>query len=110
MPRTGRTAVEPFETLVGTPTLSSVTGFGCAPDEDATEAAIMAWAIDGDFDGLWWREDYDPSALSAPRGCIFPSRLASWSASPAAPRDLDEDEALAGMPATRFAGADVPAP
>lgn len=44
----------------------------------AQDAAVMAWAEDAGFDGTWWRETYLPQALSAPRGCIFQSRLPSW--------------------------------
>lgn len=31
-----------------------------------------------DLDGVWWADRYDPSALSAPRGVIVPSKIALW--------------------------------
>jgi hypothetical protein len=31
-----------------------------------------------DLDGVWWDDDLDESRLSAPRGVIVPSRIASW--------------------------------
>jgi hypothetical protein len=34
------------------------------------------------LDGVWWAEDYDPSALSAPRGAIFTGRVSALKAQP----------------------------
>lgn len=32
----------------------------------------------GCCDGVWWEDEHDPWALSAPRGVIFPERLPAW--------------------------------
>jgi hypothetical protein len=31
-----------------------------------------------ELDGVWWKDAYDPAALSAPRGLILPERLPDW--------------------------------
>jgi hypothetical protein len=33
---------------------------------------------EGRYDGLWWHEDLDVFALSAPRGVIVPSKIKQW--------------------------------
>jgi hypothetical protein len=58
----------------------------CALDDLAT-----VWAQAHDLDGVWWEDAYDPDALSAPRGVIFPHRLDKVDfvpVSPAASRKL----------------------
>jgi hypothetical protein len=42
----------------------------------------------GDVDGVWWNEKLQPDAYSAPRGVIFGSRLADWTAHAADLSDL----------------------
>ncbi len=39
------------------------------------------WAEDAGYDGIWWDDDLDVAALSAPRGVLFPHALADvvWS-------------------------------
>lgn len=56
---------------------------------------LTVWVEDTtDLDGVWWKERLDVSSLSAPRGVIIPSKVASWKAEPAdwaeAP-DRDDD-------------------
>lgn len=53
--------------------------FACVRDIAATVLARgQSSPLLADVDGLWWDEDLDPDRLSAPRGCIFPHRLALW--------------------------------
>ncbi len=40
-----------------------------------------------EIDGLWWEEQHDPNAFSAPRGVIFTHQLSSWKCF-ACPRDV----------------------
>lgn len=48
---------------------------------DVVSIAALAWLeSETDLDGAWWNEVLDPIRLSAPRGVIFRSRLADWSA------------------------------
>jgi hypothetical protein len=52
-----------------------------APLDDALAPDIAVLHVvekDGSFDGAWWNDVLDPDNLSAPRGVIFPSRLAAW--------------------------------
>lgn len=37
------------------------------------------------LDGVWWEDERDPDLLSAPRGVIFPERLAAWRRAAASP-------------------------
>lgn len=52
------------------------------PDDHALalDHALSFFAEDclPNVDGLWWTDDLDPGGLSAPRGVICESRLASW--------------------------------
>ncbi len=45
------------------------------------------------IDGVWWDEQLDPTALSAPRGGIFPERVSEFTAEAATWHDLEEFEA-----------------
>ena len=46
----------------------------------ALDLAMLLYADrETDLDGVYWADDLVPDALSAPRGCIFPSRLGRWS-------------------------------
>lgn len=45
----------------------------------ATELVMLVYADEVlGLDGVYWDEELDPAQLSAPRGCIFPSRLDRW--------------------------------
>jgi len=45
----------------------------------AWDMLVTVYAEDElDCDGVWWQDTFDPSNLSAPRGVIFPSKVASW--------------------------------
>lgn len=91
----GHKAIEPVTILGGTAALSQIVG----RDFDVTEAAddylIMAYAHqEMDVDGVWWNEDYDPDGYSAPRGGIFPNKVAEWTASEIDFDDVDDDEEM----------------
>lgn len=69
--------------IVGEPTLMEKMGIDYLHKVDATSYAVMAWAQslvgnspEDKLDGVWWRETYSPGDYSAPRGGIFPDRLA----------------------------------
>jgi hypothetical protein len=78
----GPDGVNPVEVelLVGTPKLGARVHIRDLSRRDSFEYAAMAWAEDmhPQFDGVWWREDFAPEALSAPRGGIFPSKIGSF--------------------------------
>ena len=51
----------------------------CSPRAAHEELATLKLMMDeGRYDGVWWYDKYDPDGLSAPRGVIFPTRLAEW--------------------------------
>lgn len=79
----GRPVVEPTAVLVGTAALCQRIFTSRLDDSDAFDFVAMVWAEDTipDLDGVWWQETYAPECLSAPRGGIFPSRLARWGSS-----------------------------
>lgn len=57
-----------------------------APGNDL-EPLVPVWVEDNtDLDGVWWQDSFDPERLSAPRGVIVPSKVATWSA-----KKLDDD-------------------
>jgi hypothetical protein len=49
---------------------------------------LIAYAAAVGLDGVWWDEELDVAALSAPRGVIVPPRLPAWTAE-RAPDDLE---------------------
>jgi hypothetical protein len=72
---------------------------------DASDYALLAWAetvfpaAGIPLDGVWWLERYDPLALSAPRGGIFPAQVPSWHADPLDwAAVLDDEDLLASTP------------
>lgn len=69
----------PVEILVPTEQLAKLMGH-TMPDEAAADQVAMMWieAHYPEIDGVWWREEYAPESLSAPRGAIFRHRMASW--------------------------------
>ena len=108
----GGPAVEPFRTLAALPALErELGGLGGASAEDLL---VMAWArhvapglAGTPVDGVWWREDHDPAALSAPRGAVLPEAVARWAPRAISARCVDDEELLAAMP---DAAAPSPAP
>lgn len=105
----GHEAIEPALVPTGNEKLAALTGMKLRPDEDASDAVVMAWAeavlpglIGREIDGIWWREDYDPGGLSAPRGAIFPSAVVAWKARQVPPGSIDDDEGLEAMPDTEI--------
>ncbi|NTF23549.1 hypothetical protein G6L37_34830 [Agrobacterium rubi] len=57
------------------------------------DLALIEFASrDAAIDGIWWNEHYDPSSLSAPRGGIFPDRIASFDVRSADWEALEEFE------------------
>lgn len=54
--------------------------FQSEPDNSmAAEFAILWFAEERGYDGVWWNDKLDPNRLSAPRGVIFQSKLGEWS-------------------------------
>lgn len=51
---------------------------GTRPTADCFDELLVFYADEElpNVDGVWWEDEYGD--LSAPRGCIFPSRLNSW--------------------------------
>lgn len=76
--------------------------FGTRPllGQGAIDFGLMAWAQAHDFDGAWWTEEYEPEALSAPRGAIFRDRVSSWPRHPV--ECPDDEEALVRFPRSRI--------
>lgn len=90
----GHKPVEAVAHHRATPALLQRIGFNL-DGLDATPYALMVIADDiwPEVDGMWWLEDFNPSALSAPRGGIFPSRLDAWASRLAKPgEDNQSDE------------------
>ena len=54
--------------------------FGSSPVRHnfAEDYASIFWAEAQGYDGCWWEDNLDPTALSAPRGVIFQSKLDEW--------------------------------
>lgn len=72
-------AITETRALAVTPRLSSFTGTPAGDTASAFDLSLTAYAeAETDFDGVWWEDDYDPVALSCPRGVILPSRLENW--------------------------------
>ncbi len=46
------------------------------PSVSIAEDVATVWAEDAGYDGIWWDDDLDVAALSAPRGVLFPAALA----------------------------------
>lgn len=73
-------------------------GFGRSGD--ATDMVAMFFAEDvlraelPDLVGVWWRETYDPVALSAPRGAILPCCVGEFAAREIGWDSVAEDEEL----------------
>jgi hypothetical protein len=105
----GKPGIEKVAVLVAAGDLSRLSGMECRPDEDATDAMILAWArAEGEsalgrgLDGVWWSEDYDPDCLSAPRGGIFKERVLEWKSGRVATGTIDDQETMDEMPATEW--------
>lgn len=47
------------------------------PSLSALQDLATVWARDQELAGVWWNDMYDPDALSAPRGVIFPEHVES---------------------------------
>jgi len=81
---------------------------GAPPDAIASLAedfVFMAWAQADGLDGLYWRETYDPDALSAPRGCLF--EVAAWTRRRVG-RMKDDEELLDGLIPSAYVDMDGP--
>lgn len=73
--------IEEVSALAPTPGLVQAMG---APPSDIGKPSLSAlqdlatiWAQRKGLDGVWWNDIHDPQALSAPRGVIFPDRVAT---------------------------------
>jgi len=53
---------------------------------------LVAYAEDRGYDGVWWTEDLDVDAYSAPRGVIVTSKISSWKAAPTEYREEEPEE------------------
>jgi hypothetical protein len=103
----GKAGIEPVTVPVALGALREMTGVATGATSDATDDAIVAWAMSEapallgrPVDGVWWRDAYEPESLSAPLGCIFRHRVPDWSASPAIWSEIDDEDELARMPDT----------
>lgn len=69
--------VECVEFFCGTSKMSGRCGFN--PDDmNSLDILKTFFAEEHGLDGVWWQDTLDPFSLSAPRGVINKSRLASW--------------------------------
>lgn len=95
----GGPAVEEVLVLIGTDRLGQRVGRLRMDDMDAFDFLAMVWAEDTqpDLDGVWWREAFAPECLSAPRGGIFPARVARWRPAKTSFSEVDDDEAEARL-------------
>jgi hypothetical protein len=103
----GGPAIELSMGYVATEELGRRLGCGRFDDAFTLDFATMAWARDAapiltgrTFDGVWFREEYAPERLSAPRGGIFPDALPGWTPVALPRSSVDDDDALATMPDT----------
>jgi len=88
-------AVEPVTILGGTAALSQIVGRDFDVAEAVDDYLIMAYASQVmDVDGVWWNEGFDPDGYSAPRGGIFPNKVAEWTAAEIDFDAVDDDEEL----------------
>lgn len=78
----GKPCLEPCELLQGTERLAQRIGFSLG-NRPVDDFILACWVEDAmpEVDGLWWSDRLEPALLSAPRGGIFPSRVARWSRS-----------------------------
>lgn len=87
--------VESKDSFVSTAKLSRYCNFNNLTAINCTDYVAIAYA---EFvlaiDGVWWNEVLDVVQLSAPRGVIFPARVASFKAELAGDDDVDDDEEL----------------
>lgn len=76
--------VQPVSVLTGTAALGALVQIKDLGTTDSFDYAAMAWAqtTQPQFDGVWWLEDFNPDSLSAPRGGIFPAKMAGFIVSP----------------------------
>ena len=118
----GRPGIEAVTMAVATPALQEVSGMACLPFQpdgvridpgDHMDAVAMAWAIEEapallgrPLDGVWWRDPFSPSRLSAPRGGIFPDRVSAWTATPMEWSEASDRREMRGMPATETVEAE----
>lgn len=79
----GQPSVQPVQALVATPQLLAWASQPRIEPGLVFDFALMAYAQrELDVDGLFWNEELDPAALSAPRAGILPDRVAHWDAQP----------------------------
>jgi hypothetical protein len=108
----GGPGIVPVTVSVATKALREMTGMPFGASDDGTDAAVMAWVMEEagavlgrEIDGLWWRDVFDPDGLSAPRGALFPERVAGWSVQALDWKAVDDDEELEAMPKTELEDA-----
>ncbi len=101
----GGPALEVFMGYGATADLAARLDIAAFDDAFALDFAAMAWARDAapqvvgrSLDGIWFREDYAPERMSAPRGGIFPDAVAGWTTTLLPAASVDDEDALAGMP------------
>jgi hypothetical protein len=97
----GHRQIETCSVLAGTPALEARMHHPRLEAIDCFDFAAIAWAMDTQPDllGAWWRETYEPDALSAPRGGIFPDKVGRFATFPTQEADLDDEpDALLGPP------------
>lgn len=85
------------EVTVSGPTekLFQITGIKDDRYSEALETVAMAYAIlKSDADGIWWLSEYDPEALRAPRGGIFPEKVSAWEAVPMSFSAMNDEDLM----------------
>lgn len=92
-------AVEPLAILAGTQRLADHVHVADLATRESFDLLALVWAESTQpaVCGVWWSETYDPMALSAPRGGIFPDRLSQFDVSPCSFNDHDDDETGEGL-------------
>ena len=109
-PRGANAAIETVEVHGATKALSELVGGAYGQSDDVSDMLVVAYALKHmEVDGVWWADAFEPDVLSAPRGGIFPNKLAEWSAVEIDFDDVDDDDEL-NLLDEIMAGQSAPAP
>lgn len=90
----GGVGVVEADVLVGTDKLAAITLQGSLSTKESFDLLAAVWAERniGEAMGVWWDEELDVYAYSAPKGGIFPGKVNEWSAMEISWNDAPEDE------------------
>jgi hypothetical protein len=89
----GEPLVEPFTSLVGTQKLADAVKIrDLSTDADSLEFAAILWSEKHvpNLHGAWWNQDLDVYSHSAPRGGIFPEKMAEIEFKKQCRNDVDD--------------------